>query len=219
MENPAREFIAGLKGEFEPLRQAILGHRFIAEAADGKLPREKLHRFVQEQVHIIRGDFRNIALYLARAEDLETQDLFLGGLSLERQALEALPKLAEGVGVSWALLEGADPAAGAFAFTNYFCRLGVYGSAGEVAAALAVDLDVWGENCRRLSEGLRRHYGLLPERTEFLDFFYPLSPEFEAKLLAVVGKQAGLPDHPQKMRIAAKLALEYELMFWDTVYR
>ncbi len=212
-----KKFLEELREEFQPLQDRILAHPFINRVEKGKAPDSKLKFFVKQQFHIVSGDFRNIALYIAFSPDRRIRDFFFGLIQGERSALENLFKMAEALGISPRELEESEPHAGALAFTNYFTRLATQGSAGEIASAMAIDFEVWGENCGRLSKGLKKHYGLSAQDTKFLDGFYPITPQFYDDVISIIGEYAGTAGGRKKMRTAAKLGLDYELMFWDTV--
>jgi len=202
----------------EPLTKRILGHAFIGEAKEGRLSREKLRRFVKEQYHIITGDFRNLALYTAFAPEMWIQDFFLAILNAERKAYDNLVILGKALGVGLEEMARSEPMPGALAFTNYFTRLATHGSIGQVASALVLDLDVWGANCHALSEALRGRYSLRREDTAFLDAFHPVPEDFRERAAKVIEYYLVKQGEEGKMRESARLALEYELMFWDTVY-
>jgi thiaminase len=127
--------------------------------------------------------------------------------------------LAGALGVDAEELEDSEPHAGSLAFTNYFTRLATYGTAGEIASALTIDFEVWGENCLRLSKGLKKHYKLTTEDTEFLEGFYPISPQFYDNTIKIIGDYVIKEKERKKMRVAVRLGLDYELIFWDTVER
>lgn len=218
MSQSAEEFISGLAKDFGPLTRKILSHPFIREAEAGKLSKQKLQRFVKEQYHIILGDFRNLALYLATAPELWIQDFFLVMVNAERSAYEHLLQLGKALGVTEDM-RNSDPLPGALAFTSFFTRLASHGSHGQVASAIVLDLEVWGENCRKLSDALKKNYGLTSEDTGFLDAFHPVSLEFKARAMKIVEHYLPRPKEEKNMRIACRLALEYELMFWDAVYQ
>ncbi len=211
-------FVQSLARELEPLARRILDHAFIKDAEAGRLGREKLRQFVKEQYHIITGDFRNLALYTAFAPEMWIQDFFLGVLNAERKAYDNLIRLGKAFDVSLDEMIRAEPTPGAFAFTNYFTRLATHGSIGQVASAMVLDLDVWGTNCHRLSEALRKRYGLKADDTGYLDAFYPIPPEFRDHGIRIIECYLKEEGEERKMRESARLTLEYELMFWDTVH-
>src|SRR4030067_692103 len=148
----ARKFLEELREEFQPLRKRILTHPFVGSVEKGKASVEKLKFFVEQQFHIVNGDFRNLALYIAFSSN------------------------------QW-----------------------------------IIDFEVWGENCSRISKGLKKHYNLTSEDTKFLDGFYPITSQFYDKITNIIGEYTRTEKDMKKMRIATRLGLDYELMFWDTM--
>jgi thiaminase len=216
---PEKSFLEELRKEFQPLRRKILAHPFVASVENGKASREKLKYFVKQQFHIINGDFRNLALYIAFSPTQWIRDFFLELINGESSALYNLFKLAKAVGVDAKRLESSEPDAGSLAFTNYFTRLATYGTAGEIASALIIDFEVWGENCNKLSKGLKKHYQLTSEDTRFLEGFYPINPKFYDNVMKIIGDFVTKEKERIKMRTAARLGLDYELIFWNTIHK
>ena len=214
-----KDLVEELKKEFKPLIERIVNHPYVAEVEGGKAPLEKLKLFVKEQFHIVSGDLRNLALYIVNSPSLPIQDFYLQLLSGEWMGLDNLFILAKALGLGEDELRDSEPLAGSFAFTSYFTRLGVYGSPGEIATALIIDFEAWGWNCKRISDGLKKHYGLSVDDTRFLDAFYPISPEFYEKVFSIIDEYTITDENKKKMRMAAKLGLEFELMFWDTMQK
>jgi len=199
----ARKFLEELREEFQPLK--------------GKASVEKLKFFVEQQFHIVSGDFRNLALFIAFSPNQRIRDFFFELIQGERSALDNLFKMAKALGIGDQELEASEPHAGSLAFTNYFTRLATYGTEGEIASAIIIDFEVWGENCSRISKGLKRNYNFTSEDTKFLDGFYPITSQFYDKITKIIGEYARIEKDIKKMRIATRLGLDYELMFWDTM--
>jgi hypothetical protein len=127
--------------------------------------------------------------------------------------------LAKAVGVDAKRLESSEPDAGSLAFTNYFTRLANYGTTGEIVSDLIIDFEVWGENCNKLSKGLKKHYQLTSEDTRFLEGFYPINPKFYDNAMRIIGDFVTKEKERIKMRTAARLGLDYELIFWNTIHK
>jgi thiaminase len=213
----ARKFLEELREEFKPLRKRILTHPFVGSVEKGKASVEKLKFFVEQQFHIVNGDFRNLALYIAFSSNQWIRDFFFELIQGERSALDNLFKMAKALGIGDQELEASEPHAGSLAFTNYFTRLATYGTEGEIASAIIIDFEVWGENCSRISKGLKKHYNLTSEDTKFLDGFYPITSQFYDKITNIIGEYTRTEKDMKKMLIATRLGLDYELMFWDTM--
>jgi len=214
----SEKFLDDLRKELQPIRKKILTHPFVGGVERGKTSIKSLQFFTRQQFHIVSGDFRNLALYIAFSPNQKIRDFFLHLIDGERSALDNLFRMAKALELSTNELVNSEPHAGSLAFTNYFTRLATYGSPGETASSIILDFEVWGENCHRISKGLKKHYGLTSEDTKFLDGFYPIGSEFYSSTLSIIGEYIRMEGNKRKMKTAARLALDYELMFWDTMH-
>ncbi len=65
---------------------------------------------------------------------------------------------------------------------------------------------------------MKKNYGFTEGSCLFLDrFATPLPEEFLKKSNEVI--ESSLPTYRNEMETAARLILDYELMFWDTIYQ
>jgi thiaminase len=193
-------------------------HPYVAAVESGQVPRADLARFAGEQWHIIASDLRSVAHLVSRFGSTLSGSFFLDILAGERAAFAALGSLAEGLGLPPDALERYEPLPGAHAYTCYMAWLGLYGSAADVAAAYLVNFPAWGENCSRLSAGLKTQYGLTSQSVAFFDLFAAPAAGFESAATGVI--EAGLVAGAQagSIRRAVRLLQSYELMYWDTLY-
>ena len=197
----------------------ILNHSYIAALENKEISREKIEIFLYEQYHIISNDRRNFALMVSKASNNNTAiELFLDCLFVEVNALKNLLLMAEELGISRGKLESYEPLAGCQAYTNYLTRLAVYGSDAEILTAMLVDLPVWGANCSKISFALKKNYGFTSNSCTFLDkFATPLPEEFINKSNDLI--ISSLPIKEKEINKAARLILDYELSFWNTIYK
>lgn len=211
------DFVDIIRKELTPTIEKILRHPYIKAIEDGKIAKDKLTIFVGEQYYVISNDLRNFAVFAGRTRNPETRFLFLDALTVEREAFEKLKHLAEIVGMSASDLMSYEPLAGANAFTNFVSRLALSASDGEMLSATLVDLPVWGSNCGRLGRALKRKYGLQDDDSGFFDLFAtPLPEEFVENATQIIDLE--LPGNIKEIKRVSRLILDYELMFWDTVY-
>jgi thiaminase len=219
-QNNNNSFIEKLESSYSKTIDAILNHPYLAALEKNEIKREKLQVFVCEQYHIIKNDRRNFALMISKASDDLAAELFTDCLSAETKALESLALLAQGLGIRGGSdrIESYEPLAGCQAYTNYLTRLAVYGSDAEILAAILVDLPVWGANCSKISSFLKKNHGFTNSSCIFLDqFATPLPEEFIGKSnILMMGRN--VPQKVNAMQRAARLILDYELLFWDTIY-
>jgi thiaminase len=212
------KFIENIQDNLSKTIDMILNHSYIVALENKEISREKLEIFVYEQYHIISNDRRNFALMISKASYNTAMELFLDCLFAEVNALKNLLFMAEELGISRSKLESYEPLAGCYAYTNYLTRLAVYGSDAEILTAILIDLPVWGANCSKISFALKKNYDFTNDSCTFLDkFVTPLSEEFINKSNGLI--ISSLPLKEKEIYTAARLILDYELSFWNTIYK
>jgi hypothetical protein len=97
--------------------------------------------------------------------------------------------------------------------------LGVYGSAGQTAAAFALNFDAWGANCGRMGAGLRERYGLSAGDLAFFESFANPPADLAERAAEIVDQDLARGIPPQRIKQSARLLQGYELMFWDYMER
>jgi thiaminase len=210
-------FTEKMTADFSNIIDAIINHPYISALEKKEISKEKLEVFVCEQYHIIANDRKNFAFIISKASDEISTDLFFDCLSAEVKALKNLALMAEELGVSKGKIESYEPLAGCHAYTNYLTRLAVYGSDAEVLAAIIVDFPVWGANCSKISSFLKKGYGFTDSSCMFLDQFATLLPkEFIEKSNDLIS--SNLPGKEREIQRATRLILDYELLYWNTIY-
>jgi thiaminase len=218
MNNSMNNFVESVTRKFSIVVDKIRHHPYLLYVENKKLSKEDLKVFVCEQSHIISNDKRNFALLASRISNTLSISLFQECLAFESLALDNLSLLAKELNLDTAKLESYEPLAGCQAYTNYLTKLSLYGSEAEILVAMLIDLPIWGRNCKRISTALNKYYGFTEDSCVFLDrFAAPLPQEFLKKSIEVI--ESNLPDHKKEMETAARLILDYELMFWDTIYQ
>lgn len=218
MNNNVNNFVGGVTSKFSFIVDKILHHPYLLCVENKKLSKEDLKVFVCEQYHIISNDKRNFALAASRTSNTLSASLFQDCLSFESSALDNLFMLANGLNLDTAKLEAYEPLAGCQAYTNYLTKLSLCGSEAEILVAMLTDLPIWGRNCKRISTALKKFYGFTEDSCIFLDrFAAPLPEEFLKKSNEVI--ESNLLNHKREMETAARFILDYELIFWDTIYQ
>lgn len=208
------------KSNYSKTIDAILNHAYLAALEKNEIKREKLQVFVYEQYHIIKNDRRNFAFMISKASDNLAAELFTDCLSAEVKSLENLALLAQELGISdiGNKIYLYEPLAGCNAYTNYLTKLAVYGTDAEILAAILADLPVWGANCSKISSILKNKYGFTNSSCIFLDqFAIPLHEEFIEKSNNLIMSH-NVSQKEIAIQRAARLILDYELLFWDTIY-
>jgi thiaminase len=164
------------------------------------------------------NDKRNFAFTISKASSDVASKLFTGCLDVELNAIGNLTIMTEELIVDKRKIEDYEQLAGCQAYTNYLTRLAVYGSDAEILTALLIDLPVWGANCSKISSILKKNYGFSEKSCIFLDkFACPLPEEFVNKSKELIG--IAIPEGEKSLHTVARLILDYELCFWDTIYK
>jgi len=197
-----------------PLNERILHHPYLDEAEKGTLPLDNLKAFALNQYYIVTRDARSLALMVSRSTT-EEELIFLNSiLEGDVKALPMLVKMARALGLTVSVLEDYTPIPEAVVYAHYLTVLAHFGSPGEQALALTVNLPVWGANCVRLSRALRERYDV--SETGFLDVFAQPMQEVEEAALPIIDRYR---LRKKQMRRVARMIQAYELMFWDGIYR
>ncbi|PWU81239.1 MAG: hypothetical protein DLM72_08060 [Candidatus Nitrosopolaris wilkensis] len=88
----------------------------------------------------------------------------------------------------------------------------------EILTALLIDLPVWGANCSKISSILKKNYGFSEKSCIFLDkLACPLPEMFVNKSKELI--EIAILEREKYLQTAARLILDYELCFWDTIYK
>jgi len=212
-------FIEKIRSDFSKSIDVILNHPYLYALEKKEINKEKLEIFVCEQYHIITNDKRNFAFMISRTSSDVASKLFIDCLDVELNALGNLTIMAEELNIDKRKTEDYKQLAGCQAYTNYLTRLAVYGSDAEILTALLIDLPVWGANCSKISSILKKNYGFSEKSCIFLDkFACPLPKKFVNKSKELIGIAIYL-EHEQSLNTAARLILDYELCFWDEIYK
>lgn len=211
------DFIGNIQRNLSNTIDTILNHSYLDALEKNEIIKEKLEIFVCEQYYIIANDKRNFALMISKASDDTATKLFTTCLHTELDALENLTLMAEELAIDKRKIHDYEPLAGCQSYTNYLTKLAVYGSDAEILAALLVDFPVWGADCGKMSSILKKNYGFTVNSCLYLDkFASSLQEEFVNESSRLI--DSDLPQYEKSMHTAARLILDYELSFWDTIY-
>jgi thiaminase len=211
-------FIEHIRSDLSNTIDAILNHPYLYALEKKEISKVKLEIFACEQYHIITNDKRNFALTISKASSDVASKLFNDCLDAELNALGNLAIMAEELIIDKRKIEAYELLAGCQAYTNYLTRLAVYGSDAEMLTALLIDLPLWGANCGKISSILKKNYGFSERSCIFLDkFACPLPEKFVNKSNELI--EIAIPEHEKSLHRAARLILDYELCFWDTIYK
>lgn len=221
IHNNNTDLFDALQRNLSKLVDAIIYHPYINALEKKQISKDKLEIFVCEQFQIILNDKRNFAFMISKTSNDTTTKIFIDCLNAELTALENLMVFAEALDINRINLESYEPLSGCQAYTNYLTKLAAYGSDAEILAALLIDLPVWGNNCGKISYIMQENYGFTRKSCKFLDnFAIPLPEDFISKSKELI--MSSINDSPlnvKKIRIATRMIIDYELTFWDTIYK
>lgn len=213
----ARKLVAELRQELAPVEDQIRNHPFLDMLERGEIPIEALVGFAVEEFYIIQSDLRSQALLTSRFGVTPSGDFFCELLGGERVAFDLIRRFGLALGLGEHALAAREPRPGAQAFPNAVVYLAAFRSEAEAAAAFLLNFGVFGENTARMAVALQQVYGFTPKEVEFFTFFGTPTPGFEEAALAVIAAGLKKGVRPRDIKRAARLLLEYELQFWNTV--
>lgn len=203
----------------ERVERKIRKHPYIVAIEEREIEKGRLNVFAGEQFHIISSDIRSVALLLSRWANGTSFEFFWMLMQGEVEAFKALLRFASALGVSEDWLRAYGPFAEAQAYKAYIAWLSLYGSDSEVAAAFLVNFPAWGANCGRMSRALKENYGFKSEEVAFFDLFSSPAADFEKKAVTVIAKGLSRGVEPVAIKTASRLVQDYELLFWNTLWR
>jgi thiaminase len=218
--NSKLTFIEDIQIDLTNIINTIHDHPYLDALEKKQIAKYKLEIFICEQYKIIANDKRNFAFMISKTSNDISSKLFTDCLNTEINALENLMIFAEESNIDKRKMESYEPLSGCQAYTNYLTKLAVYGSDTEVLAALLIDLPAWGYNCGKMSSILQKNYGFDSNSCVFLDnFASPLPKEFINESKELILSSIVFPYSEKTIRTATMLILDYELLFWDTIYK
>jgi hypothetical protein len=98
-------------------------------------------------------------------------------------------------------------------------KLALQGSESSIVVAMLWWTYLFGEKIAgRIGESLKRNYKFTEESCIFFhNFATPFSQDYITKSNKII--RSNLQQNYKELRIAARLILDYELLFWDTIYQ
>ena len=152
----------------------------------------------------------------SKASDNTSASFFKDCVKAEDRALKNLDILINELDIGKKELDFYEPLAGCQAYTNYLSKLALQCSESSIVAAMLVDLPIWGKNCRKIGDALRKNYKFTEYSCNFFhSFAEPLSQDYLKKSKDII--ELNLQINVKELNTAARLILDYELLFWDTI--
>lgn len=206
----AKTFLSNIREKLSKENEKILNHGFILDAEKGRLSLEKIKLFIVQQHYIVNHDMKSLAIMLSRSKDEDEEEFFYFLVTGDKEAFIRLKTLAKELNIK----EFNNIIPEAVSYTHYLSWLANYANAGEQAAALVVNIPVWGGACKKLGEALRKNYGI-----KSLGFFELFSMPSNIEEMALKVMEKYIDEYESTMERCIKLIQAYELMFWDGIYR
>jgi len=218
-------FVASLEEDLSPFVREVAEGPFVRGALDGTFPIEGLRFFVEQTYHLVMNDMGNLSLYVAKGRNEEEVDFFLFMTIAEKLMLDSHYKLVDAIGIPRDELRRSEPNIHTALRTNYFTRLALYHQPGEIALGILLNFPVWAGGARRLSAGMKRHYGLGKPvtgtdiiDTDVLDRFSQATQGFTDMAKRLIAADLVDDAAETRMRQIGRLAVEYEAKVWSAYY-
>lgn len=218
MKINAKEFVQSLLKENEKYVTDLINGNFVKGYENKKFDLTGIQLFIESHYHLVNIDIGNLATYLAKARDYLEIEFFLLMVNAEKLMLDTLIILGKRVGLTLEDLEASKPVPIIVSRSNYFSRLALYSTPGEIALAILLNFPLWAGGARKLSKALKKNYGLNNKDTDFLDRFSKATEGFNNMAYTIIQKE--LTDETQllKMKEIGRLAVEYETIVWKEYY-
>lgn len=219
------KFLASLQDDVDRYVRQVRDGPFARGVERGTFPLEGVRFFVEQTYHLVMNDMPNLSAYVAKARNEEEMDFFLFMTIAEKLMLDSHYLLVDAIGIPRRRLLASQPDIRTAYRTNYFTRLALFNPPGDIALAILLNFPVWASGARRVSAGLKAHYGLgqivpgtdTPD-TDVLDRFSKATGGFREAAKRIVAADLVNRGAEVRMRQVARLAVEYEAMVWGSYY-
>lgn len=220
----AGRFIASMEDEIAPLIRKVEDGAFVRGVLDGSFPLDGIRFVHTNHYHLIINDMGNLNLYVAKARTEEEMLFFHFMAAEEKNHLETLFLLTDALGIRRDRLRESEPHARCLLRTNYFSRLALYSTPGEIALAILLNFPVWAAGARQEAIGLRKNYGLgrkVPRTdkrdTDILDRFAAATKGFKDSAAKIIATD--LSDETEnRLKLVGRWAVDYEVRVWEAYY-
>ncbi|MBI2648749.1 MAG: hypothetical protein HYW93_03735 [Thaumarchaeota archaeon] len=216
-----QKFVESLEGEFRPLVSEVTKGPFVKGILEGTFPLDSMKFWTMTHYHLVMNDIKNLAKYITKARNEEEANFFLFMTIAETKMLEAIYVLWDALGLKKGQLERSEPRTETLARTNYFSVLALYATPGEIALAILLNFPLWANGARRLSRGLKKHYGFgkpvagtRKRDTDLLDRFSHATQGFRDMAFKLIAADLTSREAERKMRLVGRIAVETEALVW-----
>lgn len=199
--------------------EKIYNQPFVTELGAGTLPKEKFIYFMQQDYAYLLDFAKALCLAAAKAEDLETLQMFIrhakGGVEAE---LAFHKNAAETFGIPLNMLEGAEQAPITVAYTRHLLAVAREGSLGEITASLLPCYWIYGEVGRRLGANL-------PQKEPYKSWIEGYASDeywtLVEEMRALIDRLGALASRTEQLKMIGhfRTSSKYEFYFWDQAYK
>src|SRR5260370_19452544 len=135
----AKQLVQQIRRQLKALDERIVRHPYLEALELGRVERDKLKVFAEQQYHIVGSDLRSVAILLARHGDLPSRSYLLNLLQGENAAVDALKEFALALGMREEELKASEPLPQADGYCAFVASLALYGSGAQLQAGLLVN--------------------------------------------------------------------------------
>ncbi|MDO4669953.1 MAG: thiaminase II [Aerococcus sp.] len=210
-----------LKTLAAPIVADICQHPFVTGLKDGKLPKEALITYVEQDTYFLTAFAKAYALALTKCPQRDAMLLLSEGITMSLiDESSAHRVLLRGTGALLEDLQNHPPRPETYAYTAHLLAVAETGTLPETIAALLPCPWTYEWVAKRLGEAITLGH-------PFYDWFQFYSPDSEDTDMAIVQSLFDLldsqavaltPAELQAVKAAFLRSCEYEWRFWDQAY-
>ena len=222
----ANRYVESLEKKIAPYIRQVEKGPFVTAVMKGSFPLDGIRLVHTNHYHLIVNDMGNLNLYVAKARDEEEMLFFHFMAAEEKNHLETLFLLTDGLGIERNALRNSEPSSGCLLRTNFFSRLAAYGTPGEIALGIILNFPVWAAGAMNEAIGLRKHYGMgttVPgtdkRNTDILDRFAKATKGFRNSALKIIARDLIDKLVEEKMTLVGLWSVQFEAMVWENYYK
>ncbi len=222
----ANEYVQRLEKKISPYIKQVANGPFVTAVMTGTFPLDGIRLVHTNHYHLIINDMGNLNLYVAKARDEEEMLFFHFMAAEEKNHLETLFLLTDGLGIERDALRNSEPNSRCLLRTNYFSRLAAYGTPGEIALGIILNFPVWAAGAKNEAIGLRKHYGMgngVPgtdkRNTDILDRFATATKGFRESAMKIIARDLIDKRAEERMTLVGMWSVQFEAMVWENYYK
>ena len=225
----ARNLVNELTNSLKPFVKDVANGKYANSVFDGTFPLEGI-KFVRfNHYHLLMNDSGNLNYYVTKARSEDEMEFFHYMAAEEMNHVNGLFLLTDAMGITRKDLISSYPNSMCLFRTNYFSRLALYGTPGEIALGILLNFPVWAAGARKESAGLKKHYGFGKSvkgtdklDTDILDRFLSATDEetsgFNEKAIKIIARDLQDNNTKTKLSLVANWAVQTEKLVWDNYY-